>query len=302
MKAEHRHQLQTNVLADSMGRLLQGMKSGPSKSSALLWVFFGLVLVVLVGWQVASWSRGDTSALWVAVDEDIKTYDTNPAKLDEFGQQNKGTIAGRTARFEAARKYFQYGQANLGSFDRASAIEKMKQARTVYAELAKECADSPLLAREALLMIAAVDESLVGTTTPDDLKAELDQAVESYEKVAREYPQGVLGEKAKTRAQELRDSAEQAEKFYRELSQLAAPRMQLSPEPKPEVKPEAKPEAKPEQKDAAKTESTPAPKDATKPESTPAPKDATKPESTPPPKTETKSDNKSETKKDSEKK
>ena len=44
MKAEKRHQLQRNVLADQMGRLLQGMRSSSNTASGLVWTFVILTL------------------------------------------------------------------------------------------------------------------------------------------------------------------------------------------------------------------------------------------------------------------
>ena len=44
MKAEKRHQLQRNALADRMGRLFETMKSSPRSSSTLVWAFIIVTL------------------------------------------------------------------------------------------------------------------------------------------------------------------------------------------------------------------------------------------------------------------
>ena len=39
MKAEHRKELQTNVLADSIGRFWLSLKAAPSSTTIAVWVF-----------------------------------------------------------------------------------------------------------------------------------------------------------------------------------------------------------------------------------------------------------------------
>ena len=46
MKAEHRKELQTNALADHLGRFIQNLKSKPS--AATVYVAGGVVLVVVI--------------------------------------------------------------------------------------------------------------------------------------------------------------------------------------------------------------------------------------------------------------
>src|SRR5437016_918263 len=112
MKAQHRHQLQTNVLADRMGRLIQGMKSGRKSSSGLVWGFVLLAVVTIVGWQIYSRSlRAETSARWVNLDAVTHNPSISPEDLENFAQANPGTIAGRSARVQAARLALQEGQA-----------------------------------------------------------------------------------------------------------------------------------------------------------------------------------------------
>jgi hypothetical protein len=265
MKAEKRHQLQTNVLADHMGRFVQTMKTAPTSTSVLVWVFTILVLVTFAVWQIASSvTRASNSDLWTEVDAATRDFANGPETLKKLADENRGTIAGRTARFQLSRRKLQDGQAGLSSFDPLGAIEKMHDARKLYQELAGECVDMPLLAQEALMMVAVVDESLVGITTPDDPRADLQHALKSYEKLAKEFPDSILGEKAAARAEELRAAIERGEeekpsdieKFYAEQSQRITRRMQppeTTPQPpkeppKPEAKVESAPESKPEPK------------------------------------------------------
>ncbi len=51
MKAEHRKELQTNYLADRMGRLMQGMKAGPQNTgSMVIWGEAATPVSTTAGW------------------------------------------------------------------------------------------------------------------------------------------------------------------------------------------------------------------------------------------------------------
>ena len=67
MKAEHRKELQTNVLADRLGKAIQGIKEGPSRGTML---FVGVValagLLIFVWWYFWSTSQAAESARWAA--------------------------------------------------------------------------------------------------------------------------------------------------------------------------------------------------------------------------------------------
>ena len=102
MKAEHRHQLQTNALADRMGRLLKGVREAPKSTSTLIWVFVLLALGTFAVWQYAARATvSERSALWTRVDE--ATHDpAGPVKLEAFETGNPGTLPARAAGFQRA--------------------------------------------------------------------------------------------------------------------------------------------------------------------------------------------------------
>src|SRR5947209_7600143 len=97
MKAEHRKELQTNILADRMGRLVQRMKERPKKR-ILLYVVLGAV--ILVGLFIFSRIRS-TSALtesehWAMVEDGFKK------DIDDLIKDFPETNAGKAARFQYA--------------------------------------------------------------------------------------------------------------------------------------------------------------------------------------------------------
>src|SRR2546421_2586490 len=108
MKADKRHQLQRNALADGVGRLVQGMRSSPTSRSTLAWVFVVLAVVVVVIWQYAAHAtQAQYSALWSDVNaashDAFDDLDSVLDRLRHVAGENQGTFPARSARFEFAR-------------------------------------------------------------------------------------------------------------------------------------------------------------------------------------------------------
>jgi hypothetical protein len=249
MKAEHRHQLHTNLLADRMGRFVQGMKASPRSTSPLIWVFAVLAVGTYVLWQVSmSSSQAEHAADWAKLDaalqlpltsqEDAKKYDEDMRQIEK----DEGSIPSRTARFQRARQLFLSGQADLTStsVNRESAIARIKAARELYDQLGQECANSPQLAQETMLAYAKAEECLVSTSPDGDPRKELESAIQAYQRLATRFPESALGKEAAERAQSLQTKLDDVQKFYVELKDIAGPK----PTPKAEVKPESIPEPK----------------------------------------------------------
>jgi hypothetical protein len=225
MKAEQRHQLHTNALADRVGRLVKGMRSSPTSTSPLVWVFVLLALGTIGVWQYfAHASQTEHSLLWMAVDAAQSQLDSDFGlkSLDMINKEHEGTIPGRTAGFDLARTEMEIAQSHLNSIQRSDAIEQLKHARDRYEKLARQCADSPMLAQEALMGVATANESLVGIAAPENTEEDLKQVINDYKKVAQTYPDGYLGKEASQRAKQLEERLPQAVKFYEDFNRLTS--------------------------------------------------------------------------------
>ncbi len=250
MKAEQRHQLHTNALADRVGRIVKGMRSSPSSTSPLVWVFILLALGTIGIWQYfAQATQTDRSELWTALDgaqHDDPLRGMN--NLEKIHEDYRGTFPARTAAFDLARIEMAAGQSNLNSIQRSDAIEQVKKARKRYEKLAGECADSPLLAQEALMGIATANECLVGTDGAENTKTDLERAVADYRKLATTYPDSYLGKEAARRVQRLEEQLPQITKFYEELSELTAHKgsKDIKPPELPKTGDSSKPSAGPD--------------------------------------------------------
>jgi hypothetical protein len=246
MKAEHRHQLQTNALADRMGRLLQGMKSAPKSTSTLVWVFALLVLATFAVWQYAVSSTGrERSALWTSVDEATRNPTAGSEALRNISNENPGSIAGRAARFQLARWNLQQGLERIVG-DPALALPRFLDARKLYSELIPDCVDTPALTQEAMMGKATAEESLAGiaksapaeqppgteNSEPAGEQNYLEQALQDYRALANMYPESILGKQAAKRADELETSRSKIEQFYAEANNTAAPKTNAPPKSK----------------------------------------------------------------------
>jgi tetratricopeptide (TPR) repeat protein len=209
MKAEHRHELKTNALAETLGRALHGLKTGPSRHSLLIGVVAVVAAVVIVtGFFIWKGQRDGRSALWQKLDVAEGTLDNAGnsddlqgalTKFKELADQNPHTIPGSAARFDRARVLLRQGLERLYSPDRDAAVADLKEARKLYADLAGDSfiRDShPLLAEEAMMGVAKADESL----------GDLDKALDGYKNLVKTFPKGALHEQADSRAKYLDDA------------------------------------------------------------------------------------------------
>src|ERR1700722_15661242 len=101
MKAEHRKELETNVLAQQLGKAYEGLKQGPSRST-VLWVggAVAVVLIVFLFRYFMSSSEATASERWTKLDEVAF-----PEQLDSLLKESdfKDTPQGRLAEFKEAR-------------------------------------------------------------------------------------------------------------------------------------------------------------------------------------------------------
>jgi len=222
MKAQHRKELQTNALADRLGRILQSAKAGPSRTAVVIWSLLLLAAAVLLGWFAYDhYSKKENSAENRELEE-ASTRDD----YKKIADAHPNTPAGRIARIMYARLSLRDGLDHLyaGLPDERDAAKKnIEEARDTYDKLAKDCKDAPLLAQECLMGAAKARESL----------GDYDGALTSYKQLANDHKDSYLGKEAETRAQALSDDEKRAqiEEFYQAMDKLAEPKPQYPPDP-----------------------------------------------------------------------
>lgn len=237
MKAEHRKELHTNVLADRLGRLIQTVRGGPKSTPVIIWVFLGLAVLAVGFWYYfASSGKAERSAQWAKLDQATSTAMAAGDRqeflkeLSQIAKDGKGTMPGRAARFQEARFLLQQGlQYQFAEFKteeaRQNALESLEEARRLYRQLATESQDVPLLAQEALMGAATAEEALIGVPqekNAEESRGNLDQAIADYEKLASSYPDSSQGKAARKRADDLREHRQQWQDFYAQINQRSS--------------------------------------------------------------------------------
>jgi hypothetical protein len=218
MKAEHRKELQTNVLADTLGRFWLNLKTAPSSSTVVIWVFVLLAVGLLVLWRY--WylnTQATNSVLWVKVENA-----SNQEDLDAIIAKDSGSHPARAARFLKARLLLRQGLEQLcDAFEdhRKEALDKVAEAGKLYQELARESTDNRLLLQEARLGMAVAKET----------QGDLTEAREEYRKIAEEKPETAITKQAAEQAERLAQGDTKVEKFYADLKELNNPKPLIGP-------------------------------------------------------------------------
>jgi tetratricopeptide (TPR) repeat protein len=230
MKAEHRKELETNVLADRMGRIVQSVRSGERSRSVVAWVIAGIAVVVLLIWFYARGSGGSHGDAWVQLDEN-----TNPDALQKIAADHPGTVVARVARFQRARLLLQsalgglcpnnMAPPNMQTEERTKAIADMEEARSLYEGLATEVKDDPVLSQEANLGAGKAEEALVSIPKADDAtqhRGDIGRAVSYYRKALdRLEPDSALAKALTQHVEVLEKDGKDVQDFYAQLNRIA---------------------------------------------------------------------------------
>jgi hypothetical protein len=227
MKAEHRKELQTNVLADRMGRLVQRIKERPKKR-ILLYVVLALIIVVglFLFSRFRRTSALETSDRWAMIEESFQP-EMNEL-IDKFPETNPG----KAARFQYAWLYlWDLGLKNLAKapVQVLTAVEDeihdkngkvtigtLAYAERHFKELAKDCKDDSIWEPEVLYALAVIEEARA--IRAKERTKHLTRAKELFQKLAKNHGNSARGKEAKKRAEALEKRAQEIADFYENLN------------------------------------------------------------------------------------
>ncbi len=188
MKTDRRHELQTNVLADWIGKHLQQVQ-GYSKT--ILAVILLVIAAAIAGTFLAQNQSAQSQASWNQFFQAFGERD--PEALEIVAATNQGTTAGLWARLAEADLKLAEGIGDLYT-NRDNAKQNLAEAERNY--LAVDLPGTSTLLRErAWFGLGQVYESL----------AELDKAKQYYGKLVSSSPESALGKEAKLRSDALSD-------------------------------------------------------------------------------------------------
>lgn len=182
MKTERRHELQTNELADWLGKQIEGIRPY-SKTILGVVVLAGAAMVALT---FSLTQRSRNAALgWQAYYE--ASAARNAESLSDIAKDHEGTTAGIWATQAAGDAYLMQGTSLL-HIDRDDAAERLNKARDAYQQVIDQTYDD-LLKPRALLGLAQCYEA----------RNEVGEAEKQYNRVVEGWPETSLAELAKER-------------------------------------------------------------------------------------------------------
>lgn len=207
MKKQRRHELQTNVLADYLGKHLQQIKPYYTH------ITFGVVLVAVlcvgaIYYMNKQWSRSGVS--WGDYFDAFGARDARA--LEEVGKIHGGTTAALWAQQAAGDIKLATGAGLLYS-DREEAEDSLKDAEDLFLAVEAGAAGDPMLVQRARMGLAQVYESLF----------KVERAQEYYEKVAESAPDSAFGKMAQRRIAQLSDPSLQRWYAWFERQEPVAP-------------------------------------------------------------------------------
>lgn len=229
MKAEHRKELETNELADRMGRMLQGAKKG--SRSSFYWFLAALAVVVLV----FLYSRYRTKQTEQAAFNWFLLEDGSGEAYDRLRESAGKSNAAKAMRFQMAwQRLWGDGIKRLHQFKNAK--DSIEAAEADYKKLAEESRGDPTFLAEALYGLAVVEE----TKAIDNID-NLTIAVNKYKEVVKANKDSAFAERAKARLAVLEDEDKlrDLKKFYLDLAHYIKPRVEDLPFNHPPLSPDA---------------------------------------------------------------
>jgi hypothetical protein len=202
MKAQHRHELETNALAHRLAVIVERLR--PYAPTVI-----GIVVVALVGLFAMAYFSGSSAAreseTWNAYNQAVEGLIPNLDRLKQAAEENAGTPAQLWANaawadgllWSACRAYMQ---------NRPAALDSANRARTVYESLLQSTEDQQLTNRAQF-----------GLGRVYELRNEPDKAREHYLAV-----RGGFADLAKQRAEKLADA--KSKDVFEWLASAQAPR------------------------------------------------------------------------------
>ena len=218
MKAEHRKELQTNTLADNLGRMIQGSRSMSRRTVLIVLLVVGLGLGFWI-WRVISASNVTTIAeSYYVIDQG------NWREMQELVQGGSDTGPAKAARFQIAWLLLWKEGIEPLAAQPMQAKRGLDEASKLYQGLAELVEGDPILTAEAHYAIALIEETLVATDPTAASRAErMANAIKLYGQVASEYEKTAHGKQAKERADYLEKNRAQVLAFYDQMAGRSPP-------------------------------------------------------------------------------
>jgi hypothetical protein len=205
MKAEHRKELETNALAERMGRVVVGMKRAPQKKTMVWLVIAGAVVVIILLFsRYGHMQKVDNALNWEKFsDGQIQQF------LKDDLQSNQSKASFYELNFLNLRQWL----GHLAT-EPKEVMAKLEELDKSYGVLANRCKDDKVLLPEALFAQAVIKETLI-LKDADNWQA----ARDAYKELATNHKDTAFGKEARKRLEilENKDNRDELLKVYQDL-------------------------------------------------------------------------------------
>lgn len=188
MKTERRHELQHNVLADTLERWIEAVKP---YSRALLAGLIGIVVLFAAWAYLANQNARHAAEGWTEYFDAMMSPDPREA-LNDIVTRYPGTPVGMYSRAVLADIQLDDGTGRL-FVDKSAGRDELQKAAEMYQALMIE-ADEPSLLARATFGLARAHEAL---------GKDLGRAVEEYRSIGKKWPKSPFVAEAEARAKQL---------------------------------------------------------------------------------------------------
>ncbi len=220
MKTERRHELQTNVLADTLARWIERVRPYSRAGLALL---VALVVLSAAWFYLENQNTRRTAEGWNEYFEAINTPDPRD-RLSDISQQYAGTIVSEWARLSLADIQLEYGTNRL-FVDKPVANKDLREAAEKFQSILIESRQPTLLER-----------ATYGLAQAHEAQGALAKARDEYRQIGKNWPDSPYVAVAEARAKDL--DQQDTKSFYDWFARYEPPRP-LSNEPgTPGVRPD----------------------------------------------------------------
>lgn len=249
MKAEERHEMETNELV----KAIQRARNANRRKIAIYGGLAALVFVVVFFLRYTNKVAAENEASrWVELD-----MASSKESLKELMEKYRGKPVGTIAKMRYARLVMASdGIEKIGSTDstqRLAAADGVDQARKLFLELTGEFKENKMLLQEAWEDAAKAEEMLIAVPKSKDDSAsrgDIEQAIKYLENAAKVQPDTETGKKTAEKAEKMKADKAKIVAFYQDVQrQLYTPKVDPKPVEKDGLSgfvPDSKPEARKE--------------------------------------------------------
>ncbi len=198
MKTKRRHDLQTNLLADWIGKQVESIK--PYSNHIIVGV---VAIVVVVGFIVAMSGGQSQSAARAWQAYFTATMQEDPDSLSDVATNHPNSVASLWAKQTAGDIHLREGTTMLFTDAREEGLERVEMAKAAFEEVAGSGKAPLMLRQRAMFALAQALETLA--VAEEDPTDSLDEAKEKYSDIADRWPNSVIGRTAAENVSRLED-------------------------------------------------------------------------------------------------